>query len=156
MGGTTGALPLEEKLHVLTINVYPLILIMRGLMAYYERDSINYQEMENHSDQALLMTTRSTHSLLVAGCDYAYITEMLTSKFYKERLIDVTTVNGINYSLETSLRYLLWGNTSQSRTINYIKDYHSKFHYLLDELKQAEEEEATTTSIGKTTGQLKS
>ena len=153
MGRTTATLSLKDKLHALAINVYPHILLKRGLTAHYEHDGSYNKEEENHSDQALQMPAWSTRSLLATGCDYAYVTEMLTTKSCKEHLIDVTTVNGINYSPEASLRHLLWHHKSQDRTIEFIKDYHPNYHCLLDELKEGHEmEDATTTTTGKKKG----
>ena len=45
MGGTTATLLLKDKRHLLAINIYPRILIKRGLMAYYERDGAYYREI---------------------------------------------------------------------------------------------------------------
>ena len=56
-------------------------------------------------DEALKMTTWSTRSLLGSGCDYAYVSDHLTAKLYREHLIDVATVNGLNSSSVNSLRH---------------------------------------------------
>ena len=73
--GTTATLRLKDKLPTLAINIRLLILLKSGLMAYYERDGSYYKKMGSHSSQALQMPTWPTRSLLVTGCDYAYVTE---------------------------------------------------------------------------------
>ena len=88
----------------------------------------------------------------MTGCDYAYVTEMLTTKLYKGHLLDVTTVNGINYSSEASLRHLLWRHKSQSRTVALIKDCHPDDGYLLSELKQGQDPDEAAITIGKKKG----
>ena len=112
---------------------FPYVLITSGLMVYYEWDGNDSKEMENHSDQTLQLITWSTRSRLVNSCNYAYVSDLLTSKFFIKNISLMSPLStGVNYSSVSSLRHLLWNSKTQGRTIIYIKDYHPKLRYLLD------------------------
>ena len=57
---------LQQKPHLLSLNVILHVLITGGPMAYYNRDSSDDKET---ATQTLQMTTWSARSLLVTGCD---------------------------------------------------------------------------------------
>ena len=116
-------------------------------MAYYDRGSSDYKELENHSDQVLQLQAWTTRFLLVTGCNYSYIAELLTAEFYQQHMIDVVAVNGPGHA---RLRHLLRNYKSQSRAINYIRKVHPDYYYLVDDLNiTTEKYDAVTTRTRK-------
>ena len=85
------------------------------------REEWQWLQGDGEPQRPLQMTTWSIRPVLVTGCACAYVPDLLTAKFYRACLIDVTTVNGINYSSVSSLRRLLWNHKTQGRTVNCIK-----------------------------------
>ena len=65
-------------------------------------------------------------------CDY-------TTKLHKQHVIDVTAAKGPGYAYVSRLRRLLRNYSSQERAINYIKEVHPDYNYLLEELNTTKE-----------------
>ena len=97
---STTIVPVNERLHLIALNLYPKTTVERNLTHYYLRDGSDYMELENHSNTLRELTTFTTSTVIISGPTYDYIFQMLTPRFYSNHLVDTTTISGpdsINY-----------------------------------------------------------
>ena len=78
-------------------NPYVEVALQRNLLHYYKRDGSRYLELENHSDALRDTNKFTTPTVIVSGCNYDYIIQMLTPHFYSNHLVDTTVVSGPDY-----------------------------------------------------------
>ena len=101
---STTVAPLNEQLHLIALNLYPEVVLQRNLMHYYKRDGTSYLELENHSDALRDMNKFTTPTVIISGCTYNYIVQMLTPRFFENHLVDTTVVSGPDYVDTTSVK----------------------------------------------------
>ena len=90
---STTVVPVNERLHLLELNLYPEIVLQRNLLHYYKQDGTDYMELENHSDALRDMTKFTTSTVIISGPTYDYIIQMMTPHFHVNHLIDTTVVS---------------------------------------------------------------
>ena len=56
--------------------------------------SIYYLELENHSDSLRNMNGFATPTVIITGCNYNYIVQMLTPHYFERHLVDTTVIHG--------------------------------------------------------------
>ena len=91
---STTVVPLNEQLHLVALNLYPEVVLQRNLLHYYKRDGSSYLELENYSDALRDTNKFSTPTVILSGCTYNDIVQMLTPHFYENHLVDTTVVSG--------------------------------------------------------------
>ena len=79
---STTVVPVNEQLHLVALNLYTEVALQRNLLHYYKGDGSNYLELENRRDALRDMNKFTTPTIIVSGCNYDYIIQMLTPHFY--------------------------------------------------------------------------
>ena len=64
---STTVVPVNERLHLVAVNLYPEIVLGRNLLHYYKRDGADYMELEKHSDTLRDMTKFTTSTVIISG-----------------------------------------------------------------------------------------
>ena len=134
----------NERLHLIALNLYPKTTVDRNLMHYYQREGSNYKELENHSNTLQEMTKFTTSTTVISGPNYDYVVQMLTPAFYSNHLVDTTTISGpdhINYKSVKNMFHRHYDKTMeflQKVNPDYLKE-------LLDD-EETTGETTTTTS----------
>ena len=101
---STTVAPVNERLHLVAVNLYLETVLQRNLLHDYKRDGSDYMELENHSDALGDMTKFTTSTVIISGCTYDYIIQMMTPHFHANHLIDTTVVSGPDYVDTTSVK----------------------------------------------------
>ena len=57
-----------------------------------KRPGSGYLELENHSDALHNMDTFTTPTVIITGCNYNYIVQMLTPHYFEHHLADTTVI----------------------------------------------------------------
>ena len=107
---STTVVPLNEQLHLVALNLYPEVVLQRNLLHYYKRDGSTYLELESHNDALRDMNNFATPTVIISGCTYNYIVQMLTSHFYENHLVDTTVISGPDYMDITSVKNMYTRN----------------------------------------------
>ena len=117
---STTNVPLNEGLRLVAVNLYPEVVLQRNLLHTYKRSWSNYLELENHSDSLRNMNGFATPTVIISGCNYNYIVQMLTPHYFEHH-------GDLHVELQ-SLQYLVskgttncvvvdeWRRVSQNRT----------------------------------------
>ena len=116
---STTVVPVNERLHLLALNVYPETVLQRNLLHYYKRDGSDHMELENHSDALRDMGKFTTSTVIASGCTYDCIIQMMTSHFHSNHLIDTTVVSGPDYVDTTSVKKMY--NRNYDKTMEFLQ-----------------------------------
>ena len=116
---STTVVPVNERLHLWGLNLYPEIVLQRNLLHYYKRDGTDCMELENHSDALRDMTKFTTSTVIISGPTYDYIIQMMTPHFHANHLIDTTVVSGPDYVDTTSLKNMY--NRNYDKTMEFLQ-----------------------------------
>ena len=114
---STTVAPLNEQLHLVALNLFPEVALQRNLLHYYKRDGSNYLELENHSDALRDMNKFITPTVIISGCAYNYIVQMLTPRFFENHLVDTTVVSGPDYVDTTSVKNMYVRNYEKTTAV---------------------------------------
>ena len=145
---STTIVPVNERLHLIALNLYPKTTVERNLMHYYQREGSDYKELENHSNTLQEMTKFATSTTVISGPNYDYVVQMLTPAFYSKHLVDTTTISGpgnINYK---SVKNML--SRHYDKTVEFLQEVDP--NYLKDLLDEEETTGETTTTTSKKKG----
>ena len=144
---STTIVPVNERLHLIALNLFPKTTVERNLMHYYQREGSDYKELENHSNTLQEMTKFTTSTTVISGPTYDYVVQMLTPAFYSKHLVDTTTISGpdnINYK---SVKNMF--NRHYDKTVEFLQEVKP------DYLKELLEDEETTGETTATTSKKK-
>ena len=83
---STTVVPLNEQLHLVALNLYPEVVLQEELAPVLQARWITYLELENHSDALRDMNKFTTPTVIISGCTYNYIVQVLTPHFYEKPL----------------------------------------------------------------------
>ena len=97
----------------MALNLYPEVVLQRNLLHYYKRDGSTDLELENHSDALHDLNKFTTPTIIISGCTYNNIVQMLTPHFYKNHLVDTTVISGPDYVDTTSVKNMYSRNTTR-------------------------------------------
>ena len=145
---STTIVPVNERLHLIAINLFPKTTVERNLMHYYQREGSDYKELENHSNTLQEMTKFTTSTTVISGPTYDYVVQMLTPAFYSKHLVDTTTISGpdnVNYK---SVKNML--NRHYDKTVEFLLEVNP--NYLKELLEDEETTGETTTTTSKKKG----
>ena len=84
------------------------------------------------------------------GGNHGDVSELLTAKFDKQRVIDIAAVSGPGHAYMSSLCRVLRNYKSQMRAVSCVKEVHPDYSYLVEALNTTTEESdavTTTTTI---------
>ena len=137
---STTVVPVNERLHLIAVNLYPELVLGRNLLHYYKRDGSDYMELENLSDTLRDMTKFTTSTVIISGLTYDYIIQMMTPHFHTYHLIDTTVVSGPDYVDTTSMKNMY--NRNYDKTMDFLQKVKPDYIHVLQEDTTAEE---TTT-----------
>ena len=112
---TTTVAQVNKRLHLVAANLYVEVVLQRNLLRYYKRDGSNYLELENHNDALRDMNKFTTPTVIVSGCTYDYIIQMLTPHFYSNHLVDTTVVSWPDYVDTTSVKNMYNRNYEKTK-----------------------------------------
>ena len=88
-------------------------------------------EFENHSDSLRNMNGFATPTVIITGCNYNYIVQMLTPRYFEHHLVDTTVIHGDLHAHVTSLQYMLNRGTTSERATKFIQKVRPDYMYLL-------------------------
>ena len=137
---STTVVPVNEQLHLVALNLYVKVVLQRNLLHYYKRDGSRYLELENHSDALRDMNKFTTPTVIVSGCNYDYIIQMLTPHFYSNHLVDTTVVSGPDYVDTTSVKNMCTRN--YEKTMEFLQKVKPNYIHVVQDNDTADD---TTT-----------
>ena len=149
---STTTIPVNESLHLVAMNLYPHVVLQRNLLHTYKRSGGGYLELENHSDELRNMDGFNTPMVIITGCNYNYIAQMWTPRYFGNHLVDTTVIHGDLHAEVSLLRYLLNRGTTNERVTTFIQKVRPDYLYLLDEDTTGETACKTTASFSKKKG----
>ena len=89
-------------------------------------------ELENHSDALRDMNKFTTPTVIISGCTYNYVIQMLTPHFFENHLVDTTVVSGPDYLDTTSVKNVYVRN--YDKTMKFLQKVQPNYiHVLQDE-----------------------
>ena len=133
---STTIVPVNERLHLIALNLYPKTTVERNLMHYYLRDGSDYMELENHSNTLRELTTFTTSTVIISGPTYDYIVQMQTPHVYSNHLVDTTTISGPDNINHKSVKNMF--HRHYDKTVEFLQKVKP------DYLKELLEDEETT------------
>ena len=144
---STTIVPVNERLHLIALNLFPKTTVERNLMHYYQREGSDYKELENHSNTRQEMTKFTTSTAVISGPNYDYVVQMLTPAFYNKHLVDTTTISGADHINYKSVKNML--NRHYDKTVEFLQEVKP------DYLKELLDDEETTGETTATTSKKK-
>ena len=137
---STTTVPVNEPLHLVAVNIYPDVVLQRNLQHTYKRSGSNYLELENHTDSLRNMNGFATATVIITGCNYNYIVQMLTPHYFERHLVDTRVTYGDLHVDTTSLQYVLNRGATVDRATKFIQKLRPDYmHMLQDDTTAADE-----------------
>ena len=147
---STTIVPVNERLHLIAVNLYPKTTVERNLLHYYQRDGTDYMELENHSNALRDMTKVTTSTVIISGPTYDDVIQMMTPRFYSNHLIDTTVVSGPDYIDYKSAQNMY--NRHYDKAIEFLQKMKPDYIHVLQEDDTTKETTTGTTSFSKKKG----
>ena len=144
---STTIVPVNERLHLIAVNLYPKTTVERNLLHYYRRDGTDYVELEKHSNALRDMTKFTTSTVIISGPTYDYVIQMMTPHFYSNHLIDTTVVSGPDYIDYKSVQNMY--NRHYDQTIEFLQKVKPNYIHVLQGDDTTEETTTGATSSSK-------